>query len=192
VGGGLGSVPMASRLISYYRSRVSISLQRSQARAIHHRAARALHCSAEFDRSPSVVGSGWFCSIGRFVHCDHKETDSQMWAFSVSRTASNARWGTLGPGHLIGAILRYRTVRPEVTEDSGAGARRFMLLFFDRKSLRLWQLDPALEIACKRLKKLTYGGLDRVPYGDPLDKFYCITGVQPFRGYRSNSNSSTH
>jgi hypothetical protein len=35
--GGLGSVPMGSRLISYYRSRVSISLQRSQARAIHHR-----------------------------------------------------------------------------------------------------------------------------------------------------------
>jgi hypothetical protein len=40
--GGLGSVPMASRLISYCRSRVSISLQRSQARAIHHRAARAV------------------------------------------------------------------------------------------------------------------------------------------------------
>jgi hypothetical protein len=41
--GGLGSVPMASRLISYvYRSRVSISLQ---ARAIHHRAARAVQSS---------------------------------------------------------------------------------------------------------------------------------------------------
>jgi hypothetical protein len=36
--GGLGPVPVASRLICYYRSRVSISLQRSQARAIHHRA----------------------------------------------------------------------------------------------------------------------------------------------------------
>jgi hypothetical protein len=45
--GGLGSVPMASRLISYYRSRVSISLQRSQARAIHHRAARAVQSSTE-------------------------------------------------------------------------------------------------------------------------------------------------
>jgi hypothetical protein len=41
--GGLGSVPMAPRLISYYRSRVLISLQRSQARAIHHRAA-SLQC----------------------------------------------------------------------------------------------------------------------------------------------------
>jgi hypothetical protein len=40
--GGLGSVPMASRLISYYWSRVSISLQRSQTRTIHHRAARAV------------------------------------------------------------------------------------------------------------------------------------------------------
>jgi hypothetical protein len=45
--GGLGSVPMASRLISYYRSRVSISLQRSQVRAIHHRAARAVQSSTE-------------------------------------------------------------------------------------------------------------------------------------------------
>jgi hypothetical protein len=37
--------PLASRLICYYRSRVSISLQRSQARAIHHRAARAVQSS---------------------------------------------------------------------------------------------------------------------------------------------------
>jgi hypothetical protein len=59
--GGLGSVPMASRLISYYRSRVLISLQHSQARAIHQRAARAVQSC---DRSTSVVGSGWFCSIG--------------------------------------------------------------------------------------------------------------------------------
>jgi hypothetical protein len=43
--GGLGPVPVASRLICYYRSRVSISLQRSQARAIHHRAARAVQSS---------------------------------------------------------------------------------------------------------------------------------------------------
>jgi hypothetical protein len=45
--GGLGSVSMASRLISYYWSRVSISLQRSQTRAIHHRAARAVRSSTE-------------------------------------------------------------------------------------------------------------------------------------------------
>ena len=32
----------ASRLLRYYRQRVSVSLQRSQARAIHHRAARAV------------------------------------------------------------------------------------------------------------------------------------------------------
>jgi hypothetical protein len=41
----LGPVPVASRLICYYRSRVSISLQRSQARAIHHREARAVQSS---------------------------------------------------------------------------------------------------------------------------------------------------
>jgi hypothetical protein len=61
---GLGSVPMASRLISYYRSRVLISLQSSQARAIHHRAARAVQSLTGLT---SVDGSGWFCSIGRFV-----------------------------------------------------------------------------------------------------------------------------
>jgi hypothetical protein len=44
--GGLGPVPLASTgLICYYRSRVLISLQRSQARAIHHRAARAVQSS---------------------------------------------------------------------------------------------------------------------------------------------------
>jgi hypothetical protein len=42
---GVSPDHMASRLISYYRSRVSISLQRSQARAIHHRAARAVQSS---------------------------------------------------------------------------------------------------------------------------------------------------
>jgi hypothetical protein len=63
--GGLGSVPMASRLISYYRSRVSISLQRSQARAIHHRAARAVQSSTG---ARPLSPSGWFCSIGKFVH----------------------------------------------------------------------------------------------------------------------------
>jgi hypothetical protein len=40
--GGLDSAPMASRLLCYFRHRVSISLQRSQARAVHHRAARAI------------------------------------------------------------------------------------------------------------------------------------------------------
>jgi hypothetical protein len=35
-------VSMASRLTCYYQSRVLISLHRSQARAIHHRAARAV------------------------------------------------------------------------------------------------------------------------------------------------------
>ena len=35
----------ASRLLRYYRQRVSVSLQRSQARAIHHRAARAVQCT---------------------------------------------------------------------------------------------------------------------------------------------------
>jgi hypothetical protein len=43
--GALGSVPLASRLISYYWSRVSISLQRSEAGAIHLRAARAMQSS---------------------------------------------------------------------------------------------------------------------------------------------------
>jgi hypothetical protein len=43
--GGLRPVPVASRLICYYRSRVSISLQRSQARAIYHTAARAVQSS---------------------------------------------------------------------------------------------------------------------------------------------------
>jgi hypothetical protein len=43
--GGLGPIPVASRLICYYRSRVSISLQHSQARAIHHRAAKAVQSS---------------------------------------------------------------------------------------------------------------------------------------------------
>jgi hypothetical protein len=66
--GDLVSVPMASRRISYYRSRVLISLQRSQARAIQHRAARAVQSST--GARPGVVGSGWFCLIGRFVHCD--------------------------------------------------------------------------------------------------------------------------
>ena len=31
-----------SRLLTYYRQRISVSLQRSQARAIHHRSARAV------------------------------------------------------------------------------------------------------------------------------------------------------
>jgi hypothetical protein len=34
-----------SRLLCYFRQRVSISLQRSQARAVHHRAARAIERS---------------------------------------------------------------------------------------------------------------------------------------------------
>jgi hypothetical protein len=88
-----------------------------------------------------------------------------MRAFSVSRTAINARWDTLGPGHLIGPNLRHPTVRPEVTEDLGAGARRFILLFFDRKSVGVRQLDPALEIACIIFENQTYGGpFDRMPY----------------------------
>jgi hypothetical protein len=43
--GGLDSAPMASRLLCYFRQRVSISLQRSRARAVHHRAARAIERS---------------------------------------------------------------------------------------------------------------------------------------------------
>ena len=43
--GGLDSAPMASGLLCYFRQRVSISLQRSQARAVHHRAARAVERS---------------------------------------------------------------------------------------------------------------------------------------------------
>lgn len=43
--GGLDSAPMASRLLCYFRQRVSVSLQRSQARAVHHRAARAVERS---------------------------------------------------------------------------------------------------------------------------------------------------
>src|SRR3569623_1824267 len=43
--GGLDSAPMASRLLCYFRQRVSVSLQRSQARAVHHRAARAIERS---------------------------------------------------------------------------------------------------------------------------------------------------
>jgi hypothetical protein len=58
--GGLESVPLASSLICYNRYRISISLQDSQARSIHHRVARAL--SAEFKRSSCAVDSRWFCS----------------------------------------------------------------------------------------------------------------------------------
>jgi hypothetical protein len=43
--GGLDSAPMASRLLCYFRQRVSISLQRRQARAVHHSAARAIERS---------------------------------------------------------------------------------------------------------------------------------------------------
>ena len=43
--GGLDSAPLASRLLCYFRQRVSVSLQRSQARAVHHRAARAVERS---------------------------------------------------------------------------------------------------------------------------------------------------
>jgi hypothetical protein len=44
--GDLGSVPLASRLICYYWSRVSISLQRTGYPSwVHHRAARAVQSS---------------------------------------------------------------------------------------------------------------------------------------------------
>jgi hypothetical protein len=63
--GGLGSVPMASKLISYYRSRVSISLQRSQARAIHHRAARAVQSST--GARPLSVQDGFVRSANLYI-----------------------------------------------------------------------------------------------------------------------------
>jgi hypothetical protein len=63
--GGLGSVPIASRLISYYRSRVSISLQRSQARAIHHRAARAVQSST--NARPLSVQDGYVRSADLYT-----------------------------------------------------------------------------------------------------------------------------
>jgi hypothetical protein len=43
--GGLDSASMAFKLLCYFRQRVSISLQRSQARVVHHRAARAIERS---------------------------------------------------------------------------------------------------------------------------------------------------
>ena len=44
--GGLDSCPLAARLLCFYRQRVSVTLQRSQARAVHHRAARAVFSSS--------------------------------------------------------------------------------------------------------------------------------------------------
>jgi hypothetical protein len=43
--GGLDSAPMAPKLLCYFRQRVPISFQRSQARTVHHRAARAIERS---------------------------------------------------------------------------------------------------------------------------------------------------
>ena len=54
--GGLDSAPTASRLLCYFRRRVSVSLQRSQARAVHHRAARAVQQSV--GRAAQVVQDG--------------------------------------------------------------------------------------------------------------------------------------
>jgi hypothetical protein len=47
----------ASRLLCYYRQRLSVSLQRSQARAIHHRSARAVHST--LGAGPLALPSGF-------------------------------------------------------------------------------------------------------------------------------------
>jgi hypothetical protein len=69
--GGLDSAPMASRLLCYFHQRVSISLQRSQARAVHHRAARAIERSVGLGAPVVQVGRVRTANLHtRILDCD--------------------------------------------------------------------------------------------------------------------------
>ena len=54
--GGLDPRQLTSRLLCFYRQRVSVALQRSQARAVHHRAARAVLSSSGARGLPAPDG----------------------------------------------------------------------------------------------------------------------------------------